>query len=185
MKTIHPKFLKMQKVKKKRNFKKAFLTCINIASVLGAITIITMSYDVVRNSITTALRHAAIVELEHEINSIKTDFNALQETLDNQIIIANTRIHKVKLTAYTARREECESDPSKTAIMVKPKPWRTVAVSHDLKKWLGHKVYIPEFGVFQIEDLMNERFEKRMDICVASVKEAREFGIITSEIMIL
>lgn len=88
---------------------------------------------------------------------------------------ANT--HRLRLSAYTARPEECNDDPENTAIMQKPKPGWTVAVSHDLKGWLGKRVYVQGFGVRLVNDLMNGRHEKSIDILVGDVSAAKAIGI--------
>ena len=83
----------------------------------------------------------------------------------------------VELTAYTARKEETNNDPGNTAIMEKPISGWTIAVSQDLKHLLGKRVYIRGFGVRRVNDLMNSRYTKRVDILVSSVSEARKIGL--------
>ncbi|MFA5436674.1 MAG: hypothetical protein WC372_11605 [Candidatus Neomarinimicrobiota bacterium] len=85
----------------------------------------------------------------------------------------------VTVTAYTARVEECDADPGNTAMMTKPVPGRTVAVSRDLfdDGWtFGRSVYIAGFGVFVIEDLMAARHTEAIDVLVGSVRDARRIG---------
>ena len=91
----------------------------------------------------------------------------------------------VDLSAYTARREECDDDPTNTAIMERPVSNWTVAVSHDLKHLLGKRVYIKGFGVRRVNDLMNGRFTRKIDILVPTVKRAREIGIQTNVRMVV
>lgn len=85
----------------------------------------------------------------------------------------------VTITAYTARSRECDASPHVTAMMVRPRPGRTIAVSRDLfdAGWtFGRSVYIAGMGVFTVEDLMHKRHNQRIDILMGTVKEAREFG---------
>jgi len=87
-------------------------------------------------------------------------------------------ITNATVTAYTPSKEECDNDPEITASMRKVKPG-TVAVSHDLFKsgWVfGKKIYIENLGIFEINDLMNRRWNKRIDIVMFDKKQARKFG---------
>ncbi|MFA5248864.1 MAG: hypothetical protein WC415_06675 [Patescibacteria group bacterium] len=93
--------------------------------------------------------------------------------------LADRHFRDVIVTAYTARVEECDADPDNTAMMARPVPGRTVAVSRDLfaEGWtFGRSVYIAGFGVFVIEDLMHERHREAIDILVGSVRDARRIG---------
>ena len=83
---------------------------------------------------------------------------------------------KVVATAYTASKAECDSTPNRTAIMRKPIPGRTVAVSRDLKHLLGKKVYLKDFGVRIIEDLMAPSKKQAIDILFAKRSTALDFG---------
>jgi 3D (Asp-Asp-Asp) domain-containing protein len=56
----------------------------------------------------------------------------------------------------------------KTASGIKPRPG-VVAVSRDLFKqgWtFGKRVYIPQMGIYRIEDLTHKRLEKRVDVAL-------------------
>lgn len=88
---------------------------------------------------------------------------------------ANT--HYLRLSAYTARKEECNDDIENTAIMQRPKTGWTVAVSRDLRGWLGKRIYIEGFGIRMVSDLMNPRYAKSIDILVSEVSEAEEIGV--------
>jgi 3D (Asp-Asp-Asp) domain-containing protein len=82
-----------------------------------------------------------------------------------------------EVTAYTARKKETNHDNTNTATMEKPKPGYTCAVSRDLLQWLGGTIYIEGLGVWKVNDLMNKRFTNRIDLCVGTVKYARELGL--------
>jgi len=99
---------------------------------------------------------------------------ALQKDIIEYYRSANSK--ELTITAYTAREEETNEDPRNTALMEEPIPGYTVAVSQDLKRWLGKRIYIQGLGVFRVNDLMNKRFTNRVDILVHSVRKAREFG---------
>jgi len=105
-----------------------------------------------------------------------------------EIMLTNYRISNqwdVEVSAYTARREETNIDPENTAIMQKPIPGWTIAVSQDLWFLLGKRVYIEGFGVRYVNDLMNIRYTKTIDILVPTVAEARRIGRIESRDMTL
>lgn len=94
----------------------------------------------------------------------------------------------VTLTAYTARSRECDETPEVTAMMVRPRPGRTIAVSRDLfdDGWtFGRSVYIAGLGVFVVEDLMHRRHTQRIDILMGSVHEARQFGKIAGKAVLI
>ena len=91
----------------------------------------------------------------------------------------------IEVSAYTSRREETNIDPENTAIMQKPIPGWTIAVSQDLQFLLGKRVYIEGFGVRYVNDLMNVRYTKTIDILVPTVAEARRIGRIESRNMTL
>ncbi len=94
----------------------------------------------------------------------------------------------VTLTAYTARSSECDETPHVTAMMVKPRPGRTIAVSRDLfdDGWtFGRSVYIAGLGVYVIEDLMHKRHTRRIDILMGTVREANKFGKISGQAVLI
>lgn len=80
------------------------------------------------------------------------------------------------VSAYTNHPSECNKDNNHTAIMEKPIAGGTCAVSRDLIHWLGGIIYIKGIGVFRVNDLMNERFTKSVDLYIGSKKEANKFG---------
>lgn len=108
-----------------------------------------------------------LMKAQDEIQILKTILNRYRE--------ANT--HRLRLSAYTARPEECNDDVQNTAVMETPKPGLTVAVSRDLKGWLGKRVYVEGFGVRLVNDLMHPRYTKSIDILVGDVALAREIGV--------
>lgn len=79
------------------------------------------------------------------------------------------------VTAYTNRPQET-NDCIKTATMEQAVPGWTVAVSRDLIHWLGGRVYIEGVGVRRVNDLMNVRHKRTLDLLVGTVDEAVEWG---------
>lgn len=87
-------------------------------------------------------------------------------------------VQVLTVTAYTPSPDETDSDPYITASMVQVRPG-CLAVSRDLfaDGWVfGKKVYIEGLGIFTILDLMNPRYEKRVDVLLWSKEDAKQFG---------
>jgi 3D (Asp-Asp-Asp) domain-containing protein len=87
-------------------------------------------------------------------------------------------INKITVTAYSARISETDDTPMVTANMKRVREG-TVAVSRDLfeEGWtFGRIVHIHGIGVFQINDLMAEKHQKRIDIFMWDTAKALEFG---------
>jgi len=88
------------------------------------------------------------------------------------------RLAHVTVTAYTASKDECDSTPQHTACLHKVRVG-DVAVSRDLFKqgWVfGKKVYLYQYGVYTIKDLMHPRFKSAIDIYVGSKRQAKMLG---------
>jgi 3D (Asp-Asp-Asp) domain-containing protein len=80
------------------------------------------------------------------------------------------------ISAYTNHPQETNHDNHNTAIMEKPIAEYTCAVSRDLIHWLGGTVYIKGIGIRRVNDLMNSRFEKSVDLYMGTVQQAKKFG---------
>jgi 3D (Asp-Asp-Asp) domain-containing protein len=80
------------------------------------------------------------------------------------------------VTAYTGRRSETNDDPGNTATMEPPVAGWTCAVSRDLIHWLGGRIYIKGIGVRRVNDLMNARFARSIDLYMGDLGNARQFG---------
>jgi 3D (Asp-Asp-Asp) domain-containing protein len=102
------------------------------------------------------------------------------------ITVKNKHHAFVTVTAYNAERGQTDSTPTITAFGTKVAP-RTIAVSRDLYHkygWTaGRQVYVysdeidPEYrGIYTVNDLMNKRYNKAIDIFLHDKQEALEFG---------
>lgn len=100
--------------------------------------------------------------------------NVLNAEKEQEVNISHS--YNCTLTAYSATVDQTDSDPHVTALMERPVVGGTVAVSHDLKRYLGNKVYISGHGVFRVNDLMNKRYSKRIDLFVKDRQTAINFG---------
>lgn len=85
----------------------------------------------------------------------------------------------VTITAYSARKEECNNDPHVTA-SGRPSRVGMLAISRDLRDELGihfgQTVWLKGLGQFKVCDLMNARFKRRVDILHATAEAAKKFG---------
>jgi 3D (Asp-Asp-Asp) domain-containing protein len=95
---------------------------------------------------------AQIIEAQKQTIIVQT------ETIDK---LSGTPTQDVIVTSYYPKNP-------KTASGVKPRPGH-VAVSRDLFKqgWtFGKRVYIPQMGIYKIEDLTHRRLNKRVDVAL-------------------
>jgi 3D (Asp-Asp-Asp) domain-containing protein len=97
------------------------------------------------------------------------------------------RVIHAEVTAYTLSISECNEDLDNTAAMLKPR-LGMVAVSRDLfyDGWVfGKKIYVQGLGIFVVGDLMNQRWEKRIDILFPTKEKANRFGKQTLKVALL
>lgn len=90
----------------------------------------------------------------------------------------------VTITAYSPRTQETDSTPDQTALMTKPIPGGTCAVSRDLICLLGKKIYVEGYGVYTVTDVMNTRWEYRIDLCM-NTDAAIQFGKQKTNVVLL
>lgn len=107
-----------------------------------------------------------------------------QKELKINYLIPTLKPEIVTVTTYTPSVEECDSTPNITASGFKidtlnPKRHKIIAVSRDLKsKWkFGTKIRITGMGkyngIYIVEDVMNKRYKKRIDILIG--KQDKQF----------
>ena len=117
-------------------------------------------------------------KLHKQIEVLETENHIWREIANFNISQASSLAPKyatLTITAYTNRPQETNKCP-KTATMELAIPGWTVAVSRDLIHWLGGRVYIEGVGVRRVNDLMNARHEKTLDLLVGTVGDAMEWG---------
>ena len=143
-------------------------TCIIILAIgIWIFSICTYAYTFKYQKQTTK----QLTKISKEIQEIKNLLEA-----DNQI---------VTLSAYhpKSRGINSDRDPSRTAIMKRPVPGYTLAISDELFDlgWLGKKIYINGWGVGKATDRMKNSVKgKQIDICAPSLTLAKNFGIKTN-----
>lgn len=115
-----------------------------------------------------------IRQVDVEIKALEGQILGLRDDLRDR------DVQIVDVTAYTANRDECGKDPDNTAIMRRPVPGWTAAVSRDLLAdgWtFGDRIWIEGVGLYEIADVMHPRFDRRIDVLVGTKQQAEEFGV--------
>jgi 3D (Asp-Asp-Asp) domain-containing protein len=103
----------------------------------------------------------------------------LEVCFNTPVTLERVRSVPITLTAYTSTVEECDDTPYFTA---SDKPVRPgiISVSADLVREMGLKfgqrVLIPGHGIFEVQDRMNPRLRRTVDIWMADRKVALLFG---------
>lgn len=156
---------------------KIYDTCVIIIMLVITLTFV----HVVFEKMETVSAYKATIETQ---NAEIKDLHVEIKNLEMQI----TRTAEVKVTVYAPelRGINSDSDHSRTAIMDKPVPGWTCAISRDLvgAGWLGKKIWIKGIGIRYASDIMAESYngrkiEKQIDICVGKeyIKtEAKKIG---------
>lgn len=130
------------------------------------------------------VQKAMVSALEERAEHLETDreFWKLNARVAHETI-RRSKQRVVEVSAYTASKEECDADPHIAASIQPPRPG-TVAVSRDLfdMGWtFGKRVYLKGLGPYVINDVMNQRYQMRVDVFIDHKRAAREFGVRTTE----
>ena len=103
----------------------------------------------------------------------------LEDCFGAPVRLDEVRSVPVTLTAYSSTVDQCDATPHVTATN-RPVRIGIVAVSDDLRKELGitfgTRVLIPGHGVFEVQDKMNSRWTRRVDIWHNDREAAMGFG---------
>lgn len=104
---------------------------------------------------------------------------SVKQKIEQTVVVKGgegTYSYEADITAYSEEVGQTDSDPGKTALMETPVVGGTCAISQDLKRYLGMRVYIEGHGVYRVNDLMNERYRERVDLFMGSREKAMKFG---------
>jgi 3D (Asp-Asp-Asp) domain-containing protein len=132
---------------------------------------------------TERLRHATLVLIQEDLLAQED-----RQLLDKRFAITPEmrRSFQLTATAYCPLCGTPDGDPQVTALRGDPvRPGRTVAVSQDLRRLLGRKVYIEGLGLRVVEDLMHPRHVGRVDLCLPSRDQALAFGVKRLEVVVM
>lgn len=129
-----------------------------------------------------AWQNMEIDSLRHKLALTKRTAEARKQMIEEARLltkaVSSPNVLTVTVTAYNPVEEQTDSDPLIAASMRKVREG-TVAVSRDLfdQGWVfGKKIRIEGVGIFEINDLMNKRYSKRIDIFMWDENQARSFG---------
>lgn len=123
-----------------------------------------------------------IEDLQPKVDELKRENKSLKLVVESY---KSNSTYTVDISSYTASENETNSRPDQTSMMESPISGWTIAVSNDLKHLLGKRVYVEGFGVRRVNDLMNNRYNSRVDILVGTKKKAREIGVLKNKKLIL
>lgn len=145
------------------------------AAIIFAIFFLLRPLDEEKYTINTATAGPTI-SMSSNGKDIQKSLEEIKALISQQITTS-----KVEVTFYHPASGGINSDehPNKTCIMEEPIAGWTIAISTELVElgWLGHKIYIDGYGVFEATDRMAPKLKgKRIDICVGSKEEALQGG---------
>jgi 3D (Asp-Asp-Asp) domain-containing protein len=133
-------------------------------------------------AVVVVVKQQEIDDLQHRLVLVEHTAEArklmVEEVRLLQEALSAPPVRVVTVTAYNPTTDQTDSDPLVAASMRKVR-LGTIAVSRDLfdQGWVfGRKVRIEGIGIFEINDLMNKRFNKRIDIFMWDESQARQFG---------
>jgi len=166
---------------------KCILILISIVH-LGLVVYVGMSNKRVEKqlAIVEKIQNDMIIK-DQKIKEFKTEMIAMTnmyETTRNEMVSLREDLKikdvlKAVVTAYSPRGKETDDTPFTTAFMMKVST-NIIAVSRNIlheRGWTaGDKVYIEGIGIKTIGDLMNKRYNNRIDIFYFSTEDAIKFG---------
>ena len=161
-------------------------------SCLVALLFLTHAYAM---GIGWVLRNGEVNEQRAAVKAMKSRVASLEEESEfwernaraAKLSILRNRLRIVEVSAYSASKAECDTDPHIAASSQPPRPG-TVAVSRDLfdMGWtFGKKVYLKGLGPYVINDVMNSRHQLRVDVFMDHKRAAKEFGTRTMEAILI
>lgn len=118
-------------------------------------------------------------ELVETRKELQQAMSLLLACFGHPVELKHVKSTAVTITAYSSTVDQCDATPHMTA---SDKPVRVgiLAVSRDLinEKGLsfGQRVLLPGYGLFEVRDLMNPRWQRRVDIWESDPEAARLFG---------
>jgi 3D (Asp-Asp-Asp) domain-containing protein len=133
-------------------------------------------------AVVVVVKQQKIDDLTHRLELVEKTAAARKIMVEEARLLQKAKnmspVRTVTVTAYNPSTEQCDDDPLIAASMRKVRSG-TIAVSRDLfdQGWVfGRKVRIEGLGIFEINDLMNKRYKKRVDVFMWDKDQARAFG---------
>ena len=122
--------------------------------------------------------------IENKYSKQIAEYDIKIENLEN--IITKLTHYKVKVSFYvpSAGGINSQGNPNTTAVLDRPIPGGTLAVSRDLIPLLYKTIYVPGYGVFYANDTLadknpytNKPIRNQIDICVGRLKDIPREGV--------
>jgi len=132
-----------------------------------------------KTTLTSSSTDYEIILLQRELIILKKKFERKEESVERICAgsMESAEKFKAEITAYTACKEECGSNPTITATGTKVKPYRTAAVSRDLKHLLGKEIVVEgRSEVWIVEDMMHPKCRGSIDLLFDKKSSALEWG---------
>lgn len=132
-------------------------------------------------AVVVVVKNQKIDALTHKLELVQRTADARKELVEEARMLqkaVSTPVREVTVTAYNPHADQTDEDPLIAASMRKVRSG-TIAVSRDLfnQGWVfGRKVRIEGLGIFEINDLMNKRYTRRIDIFMWDEGDAKRFG---------
>lgn len=144
---------------------------------------VALTFGLVFMSLEVEAKDRQIEELKRGLELAEMRIKTTETTLEvaqalHEKVLQSRSVQSLTVTAYNPTEAQCDEDPFTAASMRRVKPG-TVAVSRDLfdQGWVfGKKIRIEGLGIFEINDLMNSRYSKCVDVFMTDEAEAVEFG---------
>jgi 3D (Asp-Asp-Asp) domain-containing protein len=132
----------------------------------------------------TEQRSSTQIHLLLELTKLRQDYQRalglLEESFGSPVRLDKVRTVPITITAYSSTQDQCDSTPHITASN-KAVRRGIVAISDDLMQEMGicfgQRVLIPGHGVFEVQDRMNPRWRRRVDIWQGDREAAKLFGL--------
>ena len=125
-----------------------------------------------------------IAELKQNLNEESNKFEKLHQLVYNAPA-DHVHVFNLTISAYTASKRECGKADGITATMEHVHPGKTCAVSRDLDKLLGKKIYIAGIGTRYVNDLMADYIHNGIDLNMKYVDSAMRFGKAKNRVLVL
>lgn len=157
----------------RRNMILSRLLALSVAAVLGIEVYFRLPETVFADTIPPQPEAVQVrSELDQAMALLRTCFGT-------PVQLDRVRSLPVTLTAYSSTVSQCDETPHYTASDQAVRNG-IVAVSDDLVREMGlrfgQKVLIPGYGIFEVQDRMNPRWRRTVDIWISDQKAASLFG---------
>lgn len=155
---------------------KYFGLFITVSAAVSLATFLTVVPVMERQAKEVSQHNREITEKALELRELRKEL-ALEKERHRQMVSL-----KLRVTAYTPTKEECDSTPKVTALNRKSRPGYSAAAGTDCRHLLGKKVYVSGLGVYHVTDV---KPGKGLDLMVGTKKEAKKIGASIKQVNVI